>query len=154
VPSDRSLTLRPLQVSDAADVAALIAGQTRQYSRFFYAIDADETAIAELLRNVRSDVYAGIYWRSGLVGIYMLRGWDAGFEIPSFGVLIDERYRGLAFMRLTLEAAKLIARLSETKKIMAKIHPDNLSPLGAKRLGFHQTGVEESTGNIIYLLEL
>ncbi len=84
----------------------------------------------------------------------MLRGWDAGYEVPSFGVLIDEKYRGGAFMRLTLDAAKLICRLSGAQRLMAKIHPDNVSPRGARRLGLHQTGVEEATGNIIYHLEL
>jgi hypothetical protein len=57
-------------------------------------------------------------------------------------------------MRLTLDAAKLICRLSGTKRLLAKIHPENVSPRGARRLGFYQTGVEESTGNIVYHLEL
>jgi hypothetical protein len=57
-------------------------------------------------------------------------------------------------MRLTLDTAKLICRLSGAKRLMAKIHPDNVSPRGARRLGLDQTGVEESTGNIIYHMEL
>jgi RimJ/RimL family protein N-acetyltransferase len=150
----KSLSIRPLAAADAASVADFMRAQPPEYAKFFYAFGSDETAIAEMLAAYRADVYSGVFWQENLVGIFMLRGWDAGFEVPSFGVLIDEKYRGGAFMRLTLDTAKLICRLSGAKRLMAKIHPDNVSPRGASRLGLRQTGVEESTGNIIYHLEL
>ena len=150
----KSLSIRPLQPGDAASVADFMRSQPPEYARFFYAFGSNETMIAEILSACRADVYSGVFWQENLVGIFMLRGWDAGYEIPSFGVLIDEKYRGGAFMRLTLDAAKLICRLSGAKRLMAKIHPDNVSPRGASRLGLRQTGVEEATGNIIYHLEL
>lgn len=128
--------------------------QSPDYLRFFYAFDADEAALSELLSNAEKDVYSGVFWQDDLAGVFFLRGWDEGYEIPSFGVLIDEKYRGGAFMRLTLDTAKLICRLSEAKILMAKIHPDNVSPRGARRLGLYQTGIEESTGNIIYQMKL
>ena len=37
---------------------------------------------------------------------------------------------------------------------MAKIHPDNVSPRGARRLGLVQTGVEAETGNVVYHIDL
>lgn len=152
--SDKSFVIRPLDARDAAAVSAFMRSQPPEYLRFFYAFGADETAVAEILSTAEKDVYAGVFWRENLVGIFFLRGWDAGFEIPSFGVLIDDNYRGGAFLRLTLDTAKLICRLSGAKKLMAKIHPDNVSPRGASRLGLRQTSVEERTGNIIYHLEL
>lgn len=150
----KSLSIRPLQPADAAAVSRFMRSQPPEYSRFFYAFGSDEAMIAEILSAYRADVYSGVFWQENLVGIFMLRGWDAGFEVPSFGVLIDEKYRGGAFMRLTLDTAKLICRLSGAKRLMAKIHPDNVSPRGASRLGLRQTGIEEATGNIIYHLEL
>ncbi|HEX8734984.1 MAG TPA: GNAT family N-acetyltransferase [Pyrinomonadaceae bacterium] len=150
----KSLLIRPLEPLDAASVADFMRAQPPEYSRFFYAFGADAAAIAEILSAAQADVYAGVFWQENLVGIFMLRGWDAGYDVPSFGVLIDEKYRGGAFMRLTLDAAKLICRLSGAKRLMAKIHPENVSPRGASRLGLHQTGVEDATGNIIYHLEL
>jgi RimJ/RimL family protein N-acetyltransferase len=151
---NKSLSIRPLEPPDSAEISAFMSRQPAEYLRFFYAFGAEESAIAEMLRNTEKDVYSGVFWKTDLIGIFMLRGWDAGFEIPSFGVLIDEKYRGGAFMRLTLDTAKLICRLSGAKRLMAKIHPDNVSPRGARRLGLLQTDVEESTGNIIYHLEL
>jgi len=151
---NKSFLIRPLEQADAAAIAVFMRSQSPEYLRFFYAFGADESAIAGTLSASRMDVYSGVFWQANLAGVFMLRGWDAGYEVPSFGVLIDEKYRGGAFMRLTLDTAKLICRLSGAKRLMAKIHPDNVSPRGARRLGLHQTGVEEATGNIIYHLEL
>jgi len=151
---NKSLSIRPLEPADVAEISGFMHRQPPAYVRFFYAFGADQPAIAEMLGKAEKDIYSGVFWKAELIGIFMLRGWDAGYEIPSFGVLIDEKYRGGAFMRLTLDTAKLICRLSGAKRLMAKIHPDNVSPRGARRLGLLQTDVEESTGNIIYHLEL
>ncbi len=151
---NKSLAIRPLESTDVAAISAFMRSQSPEYLRFFYAFGSDESAIAEILSALEKDIYSGVFWQDKLVGIFMLRGWDAGYEIPSFGVLIAQEYRGGAFMRLTLDAAKLICRLSGTKRLLAKIHPENVSPRGARRLGFYQTSVEELTGNIVYHLEL
>lgn len=150
----KSFSIRPLQSEDTAAVAKFIKAQSPEYSRFFYAIGSDESEITKILSAYTLDVYSGVFWQDDMAGIFMLRGWDEGFEIPSFGVFIDEKHRGGAFMRLTLDTAKLICRLAGVKQMMAKIHPENVSPRGASRLGFRQTAVEESTGNIIYHMEL
>jgi L-amino acid N-acyltransferase YncA len=148
------LTIRDLRADDAAGVASLLRAQPAEYARFFYAFSFDESDIERLLAGRERDVYAGLYWRGELVGFFMLRGWDAGYNVPSFGVLIDERQRGGAFMRLSLDAAKLICRMCGATRMMAKIHPDNVSPRGARRLGFVQTGHEAETGNVVYHMEL
>ena len=154
MPLNKSLSIRSLEPPDAAVISTFLRSQSPEYLRFFYAFGSDESEIAEILSASVMDIYSGVFWQADLVGVFFLRGWDAGYDVPSFGVLIDEKYRGGAFMRLTLDTAKLICRLSGAKRLMAKIHPDNVSPRGARRLGLHQTGFEESTGNIIYHLEL
>ena len=151
---NRSFSIRPLESIDAPALSALISAQPPAYIRFFYAFGSDEAALAELLASAKLDLYSGVFWQGEIIGVFMLRGWDEGYDVPSFGVLIDDKYRGGAVMRLTLDAAKLICRLSGTKRLMAKIHPENVGPRGARRLGLHQTGIEESSGNIIYHLEL
>jgi len=150
----KSFSIRQLEPADVAAIAAFMRSQSTEYLRFFYAFGSDESDIVEILSKCELDVYSGIFWQAELVGIFMLRGWDDGYDVPSFGVLIDEKYRGGAFMRLALDSGKLICRLSGGKRLMAKIHPDNVSHRGASRLGLQQTGIEESTGNIIYHLEL
>lgn len=148
------LVVRPLLAADAGTLSAMLLAQSPEYAKLFYAFDFSHTKIAEMLSSKKRDVYSGIFWRGELVGVFMLRGWDAGFEIPSFGVLISEKHRGSVFMSISLSMAKLICRLSGAPALMAKIHPDNISPRGARKLGFLQTGTEAETGNIIYRMEL
>lgn len=147
-------TIRELRGGDAATVSALLRAQPPEYARFFYAFGSGEDEIAGILDARERDVYSGIFWRGELAAVFMLRGWDAGYEVPSFGVLVDVRHRGRAFMRIALDVAKLICRLSGAPRLMAKIHPDNVSPRGARRLGLVQTGHEAETGNVIYHIDL
>lgn len=147
-------TIRPLRVEDAAAVSGFLRSQPPEYARFFYAFGSGEEEIARILAARERDVYSGMFWRGELAAFFMLRGWDAGYEVPSFGVLVDMRHRGRAFMRIALDVAKLVCRLSGAKRLMAKIHPDNVSPRGARRLGFVQTGVEAETGNVVYHMDL
>lgn len=151
---DTDFAIRPLSSADAAAVSSMLLAQPPEYARFFYAFDFSEEKIAQVLASKTKDVYSGVVWRGELVAIFMLRGWDAGYDVPSFGVFVAEKYRGGTFMRIALDAAKLICRLSGARRLMATIHPDNVSPRGATRLGFVQTGVNSETGNIIYHMDL
>lgn len=151
---NEDLTIRPLQTEDAAALSLMLRAQPPRYARFFYAFGFDESDIAGILRARRLDVYSGIFLKDELAGFFMLRGWDAGYEVPAFGVLIDVKQRGRGLMKLALDIAKLISRLRGAPRLMAKIHPDNVSARGARRLGLIQTGVEAKTGNLIYHLEL
>lgn len=158
-PSDKTtdttdFRIRPLAVEDAAAVSALLRAQPPEYVRFFYAFGFGEEEIARILAERRRDIYSGMFWRGELAAFFMLRGWDAGYEVPSFGVLVGVKHRGHAFMRIALDVAKLVSRLAGAPRLMAKIHPDNVSPRGARRLGLVQTGFEAETGNVIYHIDL
>ena len=148
------LTIRPLCVEDAGAVSEMLRAQPPEYARFFYAFSFDADEIARIIARRERDVYSGMYWQGELAAFFMLRGWDAGYDVPSFGVVVDVKHRGRAFMRISLDVAKLICRLSGAARLMAKIHPDNVSPRGARRLGFVQTGVEAETGNVVYHMDL
>lgn len=150
---NKSLLIRQLEPSDSAVLSAFMSAQSPEYLRFFYAFNADESALIKILSKAEKDVYSGVFWKDNLVGVFFLRGWDEGFEKPAFGVLIDEHYRGRAFLSLTVDAAKVICRLSGINRFMVKIHPDNAPLANVQRMGFYETGVEESTGNIIFHLD-
>jgi RimJ/RimL family protein N-acetyltransferase len=151
---DESLTIRSLTIEDAAAISLLLKSQSPEYARFFYAFSFDESVIAKILAERVKDVYSGIFWEGRLLSVLMLRGWDAGYEIPSFGVLVDETYRGHGFIWLALDVAKHISKLRGAPRLMLKLHPDNISEKGARRRGARQVGVEAETGNVIYHLDL
>lgn len=146
-----NFTIRPLNLEDASDLSSLLLAQTLDYVRFFNPFNFDHPSVANLLAEQGMDVFMGIYWQERLSGFFMLRGWNSGYEIPSYGVLIDEQYSGYGLTRLSLKLAKSICKLRHVPRIMLKVNADNLI---AKRLfeeaGFAQTGVDAPTGNLIY----
>ncbi len=151
--SKKALSIHTLTVKDVAAVADLIDSQSPEYLRFFYAFNSDKSALTELLTKAEKDVYSGVFWEDDLAGIFFLRGWDSGYEMPSFGVLIAEKYRGRAFLNLTVDVAKLICKMSGVNRFMVKKHSDNAPLANIQKMGFYQVGVEESTGNIIFHLD-
>ena len=45
------------------------------------------------------DHYYAAHVNDQLIGFCMLRGWDEGYQIPSFGVLVDQRFQNLGVGR-------------------------------------------------------
>ncbi|MEO7634580.1 MAG: GNAT family N-acetyltransferase [Sphingomicrobium sp.] len=153
--SDTDLFLRPLTPADAAIAAGLLADQPADYLKYFHPFGADEMTIAETLGARDRDVYSGLFLGGALICIFMLRGWDAGFTIPSFGLVVAANRRGREVLTVALEAAKLTARLAGAERIMCKVHPENLAGTrGALRLGFVPASQEPDTGNVVYYLDL
>jgi RimJ/RimL family protein N-acetyltransferase len=145
------LVLRPLRPEDASDLSALLLAQTPAYVRFFTPFIFDLPSVTTLLAEQGADVFMGMYLKDRLIGFFMLRGWNSGYEIPAYGVLVDEKYSGYGLTRLSLKLAKSICKLRRVPRIMLKVNAENII---AKRLfeesGFTQTGVDAQTDNLIY----
>lgn len=151
----KSLVIRPLDVADAATLSTWLRTQPPAYARFFHPFGYDENSVAGALAGQGQDVFTGLFWNGQIVGFFMLRGWNEGYEVPAFGILIDEQYRGCGLEMAALDTAKVICRLRKVPRLMIKMHPDNISAKGvARKTGFTQTGVEAESGNLIYHYEL
>lgn len=138
-----------------ADVISLLRRQSADYTRFFTPFSFNAITLAEILRKQDRDVYMGLYRLGRLAGFFMLRGWDAGYEVPAFGILIDQNSRGTGLEMLSLETAKIICRLQGAPGMITKVHPDNMSAKGVTRkIGFVFKGAEPQTGNLIYQFEI
>jgi RimJ/RimL family protein N-acetyltransferase len=150
-----NLTFRPLRADDASALSEWLRAQPPAYARFFHPFGYDELAVADALARQERDVFMGLFWGEGIVGFFMLRGWNEGYEVPAFGILIDEQYRGCGLEMAALDTAKVICRLRNVSRLMIKMHPDNISAKGvARKTGFSQTGVDEASGNLIYHYEI
>jgi ribosomal protein S18 acetylase RimI-like enzyme len=84
-----------LEPDDEAGVAALFA-RSRDHPEmaFFVAFPLTEETARRLTCEPRLDRYYVAEVSSELVGLSMLRGWDEGYEIPSFGVMVDPAWHG------------------------------------------------------------
>lgn len=74
---------------------------------------------------IRRDSYFGAFQDDRLIGYGMLRGWDEGYEIPSFGVAVGIQSRGMGIGRRLLRHAVSIARRRRAPSVMLKVHPAN-----------------------------
>jgi RimJ/RimL family protein N-acetyltransferase len=149
------LCVRPINIGDAAHLAAMLQRQSKTYVQFFDPFSFDEATVSKLLARKDKDLYMGMYWQEQIAGFFMLRGWDEGYEVPSYGVLVDERFSGFGFGRISLGAALTICRLLKAPRLMLKVHPSNKI---AKRLyesaGFVHSGFDKKNGNLIYYFDL
>jgi len=147
----KALTVRPLTAVDAPLFSAMLSAQPAEYIQYFRPFDFDVETLRHMLAVARNDVYMGFFVDDALAGFFMLRGWDAGYTIPAYGVTIAQPFAGMGLATLSLDTSKTICRLREVKRLMLKVHPDNLT---AKRLyektGFVQTGVDSHNANLIY----
>ena len=73
----------------------------------------------------------------------MLRGWDEGFQIPSFGIIVDYRYHGLGLGRRMTEFAIEEARRLNCSRVRLSVYESNDRALCLYRsLGFEEISRE------------
>jgi GNAT superfamily N-acetyltransferase len=149
------LTIRALTPTDAAELSAWLCSQPTGHLQYFTPFAFDRDTLERLIAACRRDYWIGVWGPRGLVGFFMLRGFDEGYETPAYGVAVDAAARGLGIGRLTLVASKTLCRLIGVARIMLKVHPENGI---ARRLyeseGFVQTGVDPATAALIYHFDL
>jgi ribosomal protein S18 acetylase RimI-like enzyme len=82
-PRDRDVLSRFLERNDVPEV-------TGHFHPFPMTADsADEIAL-----HPGDDRYFGAFVDGRLVGLSMLRGWNEGFDVPSFGIVVDRESHG------------------------------------------------------------
>ena len=144
-----------LEAKDAPQLSAMLQAQSPAYMRFFTPFSFDPATINAILARRHQDLFMGIYWQDDLAGFFMLRGWDEGYEAPSYGVLIDERYSGYGLARLSLKMVKSICQLRHSPRIMLKVHPENVAARTLfEEARFTPTGVDAANGYLIYHFDL
>lgn len=115
----------------------------------------------EITLKKRKDRFYVSYLENKIIGLVMLRGWEAGYEIPSFGILIDHKYHhqgiGKQLTNYALEEAKKIG----CRKVRLSVFAENSVALYLyESLRFKEIGRELVTINgeqkikIIMLIDL
>jgi len=152
---DEQLTIRSLELSDASALSALLCAQRAVYAHFFNPFKFDEATITAILRERERDIYMGMFWGGELVGFFMLRGWDTGYAVPTYGVLIAERYRGYGLAPLSLRMAKIICETNRAPRIMLKVDSENACAKAVfEKERFIPAGEETRGGKLIYYFDI
>ena len=145
------MKIRPLHQEDGVELSRLLEKQSPDYRADFHPFpDEGAEAMAELLSSARKDRYRAVIFEDEWVAFYMLRGWDAGFDRPSFGLLVDEARSGRGIGTLCLHAAMAECRLAGADSCMLKVARENLSARKIyERAGFRFESLCPATGHEI-----
>jgi RimJ/RimL family protein N-acetyltransferase len=150
-----TVEIKSLRVEHASDICHLIDEAGREYSQFFTAFEPNEAGISGFLKKARKDQYLGFFIQDNLIGFFMLRGLDAGFIIPSYGVFIAEKYSSFGLARLSVSYAISFCKLNRIKKLMLKVHPLNTAAMKLYRdFGFAEDHVDPENDNLVFYKDI
>lgn len=151
----KNIEIKELTPDVAKDLANKLSQEKKDYLKHFTPFEFSITSIENILKQTKLDKYFGLFINNELAGFYMLRGFDEGYEIPSYGVWISSEYSKSGLSKLTLYHAFAFCKLNGIKNLMLKVHPDNLVAKNLyESLGFNKTGFDEKNGNYIYYKNL
>lgn len=123
--SEEQPMIAPLNPRDAMQVARMLGEASPEYGRHFHPFPFDEETVLARLTAARRDRYWGIWIKEELAGLFMLRGFDAGYERPAFGVFIAERFSGQGLARLALVEAIKWCERSGVSALMLTVEQGN-----------------------------
>lgn len=111
----------------------------------------DEHTVRRQLEHAVRDRYWAFHVGGQLAGFFMLRGFDAGYERPSFGVFVAEKYRGHGLATAALAYAKRWCKEHNVHRIMLKVAASNRAARSIyEKAGFVSVGPCPDTGHLIH----
>lgn len=115
---------KPMTLDDAATLEARMAEETPAYIAHFLGF-SQPGQLREQVSRARRDAFFSIFSDGALSGFYCLRGLDAGFARPSFGVYVASSSQGRGLARSALESAVTWCAARSIPVLMLKVSPDN-----------------------------
>ena len=145
------IRIEPLLPFDAEASSRLLSETGDEEGRFFDGLPKEPVALRSILLSAQADRYWAIRVEDALVGLFMLRGFDAGYSSPSFGVMIKRPFRGVGLGRLALQYAEAWCRLQKVESLMLTVSQENRRALALyQACGFVADGERSRKGNLIF----
>lgn len=92
--------IRLIRASDQAALTQFFVENNKpEITTHFHPFPLTSTSALRIATAPGLDRYYVALLDGQIVGFYMLRGWEEGYEVPSFGVMIDYRHQGLGLGR-------------------------------------------------------
>jgi len=149
------ISIKPLEKSNVDVVLEEIRNESSDYLKHFTPYNWRGVSFTNAVVNKEKDQFYGIFINDYPVGFYMLRGLDAGYDIPSYGVWISEKYNGFGLASLSLKHAYTICKVNGIKTIMLKVHPKNtIAKNMYEKFGFKFNRNDETSEDMIYHMDV
>lgn len=132
--------------------ASAVTTLLREIDRsLFDGLTLDPRALAEQFAAVHRDRYWGVWEGNHLQAIFFLRGLDAGYAAPAFGVAVASAAQGRGLGRLALLFAETWSRGAGLPEIMLTVGALNQRAIALyETQGFVHSGERSTKGNLIY----
>lgn len=123
--------------ANAIECVAFRPGWESELARFFDALDAagdraffhphrgDEATLSTLSRNIGADLHYLLVQDRDVLAYGLLRGWDAGYAIPSLGIAVHPSSRAGGLGRLMMDYLEAMARHRGASAVRLRVHKDN-----------------------------
>lgn len=83
------------------------------------------------------DLYYFAIFENRIISYGMLRGWSEGYSIPSLGIYIDEKYRGIGLGKMFMNFLHASAKLHGAKEVRLTVIKTNISAISLyKKIGY------------------
>ncbi|WP_223910680.1 GNAT family N-acetyltransferase [Geobacter sp. AOG1] len=146
----KDIQINRLVPSDAPALSKLLTTDDNVYRQYFIPFPADFNSLEVRLGTVREDRYWGIWYGGNLAGFFMMRGFDEGYQRPSFGVYIAQAYSRKGLSGFALDYCMCWCRVNSIETMMLKVHPDNhYARQTYEKAGFSALGICHRTGHTI-----
>jgi RimJ/RimL family protein N-acetyltransferase len=145
------LQIRRLRLSDANALGRLVTDDPAPYRCYFEPFPGGLADVEAALERAHKDGYWGVFVGDDLAALVMLRGLDAGFAAPAFGVYVAERHAGQGLATAALAFAEAWCRLNNYAEVMLTVHAEHER---ARRLyeaqAFVASGERSAIGHLVY----
>jgi RimJ/RimL family protein N-acetyltransferase len=136
------IKIRNIDSSDVPELSRLLSEQGPQYLADFHPFAFNEATLYSVFSTAKRDCFWVLQMGEQLAGFSMLRGLDAGYERPSFGVFVAQLFMGKGLARAALEFAVAWCKSNHVSSLMLKVAPENFRAREIyERAGFVHIGV-------------
>jgi len=140
-----------MTVEDIDDLCQMMNRDDREYGKFFQAFDGNVKTLEDDLTKANRDLYVVIRIDKAVAGFFMLRGLDAGYQVPAFGVYISQSYSRRGLSKIALNYAVAWCKLNNYQELMLTVHPENTPAfLLYEKEDFFFTGRYSGLGHMIW----
>ncbi len=138
MPPYSEITYREVSPWDAQELGYFFKRNDAYITtRTFKAFSLNQESADRIALHPRRDLYYLAYLNNQLVGLSLLRGWDEGYEIPSFGIMIDSCFRGKGVGRQLTVWTLETARQKGCQKVRLTVYGTNRAGVALyESLGF------------------
>lgn len=123
---NQTVTIRQVEQADLPALRMFFQQNDRpEVTAHFHPFPLNERSAAQIAAGTGQDGYYLAQQGEMIVGLCMLRGWDEGYDVPSFGVMIDHRHHGRGIGRALTAFAINEARRRGSPRVRLTVYASN-----------------------------